>query len=268
MTKLTRVPLSMLDAGDNARANDDVVFNGEEVEAQPSGTSSELDKYLVQAQFDPETGTLDLVMSDDNIIKVAGFMTVNNIGVGPRGATGPRGAAGPSGRNGKDGRPGIPGCTGPKGDIGPMGPDGPAGPTGPRGLQGAVGPTGPTGPIGLPGADGETPSYITTEAGSSESIMSGRIMQWGRFTDNNPGEMKQIMFPEALVDESKPHSLILQWVNPTSNVAHKVRVQKIEKGYAVLAVNISMLDVEPDGQGGTQPVPMTGWDFYWFLIGE
>lgn len=268
MSKLTRVPLSMLDAGDNARPNDELMYNGSEVEAQTPGSTDEADNFVTRGEFDPEIGVLNLYRADESIVQVSGFMTVHNIGRGPRGATGPRGSAGPAGRNGKDGRPGGPGCTGPKGDLGPMGPPGPAGPTGPRGIIGPTGPKGDKGDTGPAGLDGERPVLTTTAAGSSESVLSGRVMQWGRFTDNTAGEMKQVMFPEALEDETKPHSFIMQWVNPAGNVAHKVRVQKIEKGFATLAVNISLLDVEPDGQGGTQPVSMTGWDFYWFLVGE
>lgn len=268
MSKLTRVPLSMLDAGDNARANDDVVFNGSEVEAQTPGDTIDEDNYVTRGEFDPEIGVLNMYRADNSIVQVSGFMTVHNIGRGPRGVTGPRGSAGPAGRNGKDGRPGPAGCTGPKGDMGPGGPPGPAGPTGPRGLEGAAGPRGLEGPQGAAGVDGERPTLTRTSSGTSESIVSGRVLQWGRFTSTAPGEIKQIMFPEALNDISKPLAFLMQWVNPASNVAYKVRVQKIEQGYAVVAVNTNMMDVEPNGTGGTRPVAMTGWDFYWQLIGE
>jgi len=268
MAKLTRVPLSMLDAGDNARPNDDVVFNGNDVEAQTPGSASELDNFVVRGEFDPEVGVLNLYRIDDSIVQISGFMTAHNIGIGQKGATGPRGAAGPAGRNGRDGRPGGPGCTGPKGDLGPMGPPGPAGPTGPRGLVGPAGIIGLQGEIGPAGMDGERPLQSTVGPSSVESVGTGRIMQWGRHTDNTAAEMKQILFPEAVDALNRPISLLVQWVNPSSNIANKVRVQKIEDGYALLAVNPSMLDLEPDGFGGTQYVPMTGWDFYWFLIGE
>tara|TARA_B100000700_G_scaffold101966_1_gene115002 strand:+ start:54109 stop:54885 length:777 start_codon:yes stop_codon:yes gene_type:complete len=258
----------MLDPGDQARPNDDVVFNGREVEAQTPGSAGEDDNFVTRGEFDPEVGVLNLYRADNSIVQVSGFMTVHNIGVGPRGATGPRGAAGPSGRNGRDGRPGVPGCAGPKGDIGPMGPPGPKGPTGPRGIPGPTGPTGPAGEQGNSGFDGETPELTSTEDGSSESVSNGRIMQWGRFTDNQPAEIKQVMFPEALTALDKPKSFVMQWVNPAGNVAYKVRVEKIEQGYAVLAVNKNMIALEPDGAGGTQLVPLTGWDFYWFLLGE
>ena len=268
MAKLTRVPLSMLDAGDNARPNDDVVFNGDDVEAQTPGASTQLDNFVVRGEFDPEVGVLNLYRLDDSIVQVSGFMTAHNIGIGQKGATGPRGAAGPAGRNGRDGRPGGPGCTGPKGDLGPLGSPGLAGPTGPRGLAGVSTVVGPEGPQGLPGVDGERPIHSTVGPSSAESVSTGRIMQWGRYTDNAEAEMKQILFPEAIDALNKPVSLMLQWVNPSSNIANKVRVQKIENGYAMLAVNTVMLDLEPNGSGGTRPVPMTGWDFYWFLIGE
>lgn len=268
MGGLTKVPLNMLDAGEDARPNDDVVYNGNEIDTQtPSNSTSE--RHLVRGVFDPETGILNLYREDSVIVQVPGFMTTHNIGVGPRGPTGPRGTTGSPGLNGKDGRPGLPGCTGPKGDMGPAGPSGPTGPTGPQGLAGPAGATGPTGPAGPSGADGETPTYTAGASASSESVYAtGRIMQWGRFTDVNAGEIKQVTFPEAFHDGTKPRAILLQWVNPSSNVANKIRVQQIENGYALLGVETSLLEEEPDGSGGTQPVAMTGWDFYWFAIGE
>jgi len=268
MGKLTRVPLGMLDPGNNASPNDDVVYNGSEIEVQTPGDSSDEDNYVTRGDFDPEIGVLNLYRADSTIVQVPGFMTVHNIGVGPRGATGPRGAPGNSGRNGRDGRSGVPGCAGPKGDVGPQGPAGPRGPAGQRGERGATGPQGPAGGEGASGYDGESPVLVSTDAASSESVSSGRSLQWGRFTDPTPGLTKEIIFPEALNDVSNPHSIVLFWVNPASNVANKVRVTSIETGKANLSVVTNLLDVEPDGSGGTQNVTASGWDFYWILLGD
>ena len=269
MSGLTKVPLSMLDPGDNAQANDEVVFNGDEVEAQNPGSADDTDLFITRGAFDPETGILNLYRVDDAIVQVAGFMTPHNIGVGPRGVTGPSGGKGDSGRNGKDGRPGLPGCTGPKGDLGPSGREGPSGPTGPRGVDGPVGGTGPAGATGPSGVDGERPSLTSGSVASAESILTtGRIMQWGRHTDADAEEFQEVIFPEAFASAVKPKALIMQWVNPSSNIANKVRVAELQQGKAVLAVNTSLLAQEPDGGGGTQPVPMTGWDFFWFVVGE
>jgi hypothetical protein len=87
----------MLDAGDNARANDDVVFNGNDIEAQTPGSADETDNFVVRGEFDPEIGVLNLYRVDDSIVQVSGFMTAHNIGIGQKGATGPRGAAGVAG---------------------------------------------------------------------------------------------------------------------------------------------------------------------------
>lgn len=265
---LTRVPLNMLDAGATARPNDEVVYNGQEVETQNPRDPSVVDIHIQSGKFDPETGILTLTQTDDTVLNIGGFMTVHNIGIGPRGATGPRGTPGSPGRNGKDGRPGVPGCTGPKGDIGPMGNPGPPGPTGPRGIPGEAGATGPTGPTGPAGVDGERPVYVSGANASYETITGGRVMQWGRYTAVDPAEFRTLLFPEAFTQEAKPKAIFLQWVNPASNVANKVRLTEFTLGKATLAVNVSMLAQEPDGAGGTRPVPMTGWDFYWFAIGE
>lgn len=268
MGTLTRVPLGMIDPGNNARPNDDVVYNGSEIEVQTPGESDDQDNFVTRGEFDQEIGVLNLYRINGTVVQISGFMTVHNIGVGPRGATGPRGAAGPSGRNGRDGRPGVPGCAGPKGDLGPIGPPGPRGPTGPKGEKGEKGDVGPAGNSGQAGYDGEQPVLLSTDAASSESVSSGRILQWGRFTDSTPGLTKEVMFPEALEELVKPHSFIMQWVNPAGNVANKVKVDAIEEGMAKLSVVTGMMDVEPDGAGGTKLVTASGWDFYWTLLGE
>lgn len=266
---LTKVPLNMLDPGANAQTNDDVIYNGSEIDLQPVETRETRDVYVEYGEFDPEIGILLLTRTDGTVIQIPGFMTSNNIGRGEPGLQGPKGAQGVAGRNGKDGRPGIPGCTGPKGDQGPAGPPGPAGPTGPRGLTGATGPTGPIGPTGPAGTDGATPELRTAPGASSEKVAaSGRVMQWGRFTDAAAGAVKYVDFPSPLTDLTKPHSFIIQWINPLSNVANKVRVASIETNRATLIVEESMLDTESDGAGGTRPVAKTGWDFYWMLMGQ
>lgn len=267
---LTRTPLAMLDAGSNAQANDQLVFNGADVEAQ-SVYAQDGDHFVNGGNYDQETGILSLTLSDNNAnvvgtINIGGFTTAQNIGVGPRGATGPRGAQGQNGRNGKDGVAGAQGCIGPKGDGGPAGPTGPVGPTGPQGEAGPTGLQGLQGLQGPAGVNGETPILTEGTVSTREKLNSGRIMQWGRFTDNTPGEYKRILFPESFVNNT-PKTIILQWVNPDSNVAYKCRITDFTLGYCEIGVNTSLLDTEPDGAGGTQPVAMSGWDFYWFAVG-
>lgn len=268
MGRLTRVPLGMLEPGSNAMANDNVVYNGEDIELQSKRQEGEQDNDFNRGAFDPETGTLHLHREDGSVLQISGFMTVHNIGVGRKGATGPRGAAGVSGRNGRDGRPGIPGCMGPKGDWGPMGPAGPQGATGPQGVPGPTGPTGPSGATGPGGIDGASPEMSSAENVASETVGTGRIMQWGRFTDSEPELKKTLLFSEALQDASKPLALHIQFVDPSVNIANKVKVTKIAEGYADLEVVETLLDMEPNGAGGMQYVSPFGWDFYWFLIGQ
>jgi hypothetical protein len=264
---LTTVPLTMVSAGSNAQPNDQVVFNGDKLEPQnPSNSTTDL--HVIDARYDPITGILELIRSDNNIMSISGFMTPGNIGVGPRGATGPQGIPGISGRNGRDGNDGLPGCTGPKGDIGPMGPVGPTGPSGIPGSIGLRGDTGPVGPTGPAGQAGAVPIYITSATSSSERISGGRVTQWGRFTDATPGLMKSVLLPVALTEDVsvKSCSFIMNWINPSNNVANKVRVESIAGGQVTLAVNESLLATVPDGLGGTTTVSPTGWDFYWFLV--
>ena len=265
---LTRAPLAMIDAGPNAQANDTVVFNGTEVEAQTPGGNNSQDLYITQGEFDPLTGVLQLARSDGSILQIDGFMTPGNIGAGPRGPTGPQGLPGVGGRNGKDGANGLPGCTGPKGDQGAIGGQGPTGPTGlrgPTGPQGIIGPTGATGPAGM---DGSTPVYSSNATAGSEKLLGSRVMQWGRFTDVTAGSVKTLLLPSALTESPAAHAVgfIMQFINPASNVANKVRVDNIEGGTVTLSVMTSMLALLPDGNGGTTTAPTTGWDFYWYLV--
>ena len=81
---LTRVPLNMLDPGANAQANDDVVYNGSEIEAQTI-EDQDTNIYVASGEFDPEIGILTLTRSDDTVIQIDGFMTSNNIGIGTPG---------------------------------------------------------------------------------------------------------------------------------------------------------------------------------------
>uniref|UniRef100_S5VZR1 Uncharacterized protein n=2 Tax=Pseudomonas phage PaBG TaxID=1335230 RepID=S5VZR1_9CAUD len=62
--------------------------------------------------------------------------------------------------------------------------------------------------------------------------------------------------------------MLLQFIDPKSNVKNAVRIDRINKGNAELSVDASMLEQESDGEGGTRPVAATGWDFYWFVIGS
>lgn len=268
MAGLTKTPLSMLDAGNNAQPNDKIVYNGDEVEAQNPGSSNAVDLYITEGKFDDLTGVLELKRSDGSVLQIPNFMTPGNIGTGPRGPTGPQGEPGLSGRNGKDGAQGIPGCTGPKGDPGPMGPAGISGGIGARGPTGPMGPTGPQGLQGPPGTDGERPVYTASAAASSEKLLNGRVMQWGRFTDAEAGSVKILLLPSALPYGVNTNSVSfhMQWINPLSNVANKVRVDNIEGGQVTLSVMTSMLETVPDGNGGITTVPATGWDFYWYLV--
>lgn len=267
---LTRTPLEMLDVGENASANDKLVYNGSQVEAQSTSNATG-DLHISSGRYDSITGILSLDLSNGtdvvNVINIAGFMTPANVGVGSRGATGPKGPAGNNGRNGIDGRPGERGCQGPKGDRGPQGFTGPAGPTGPQGLQGPQGAPGNTGPQGPAGFNGETPTLVTGTVSSYELVKSGKIISWGRFTDATAGEYKRVLFPEAFKDNS-PKAIIIQWVNPSSNVANKVRITDFTNGYCEFGVNTSLLATEPNGTGGTRPVAATGWDFYWIAVGK
>lgn len=251
---LTRVPLSMVDAGQNANPDEVVAFNGQTLTME-SLDQALSDVYVSGGTFDAEIGVLTLSRTDGSLLQVSGFMTSSNIGVGPTGPRGPAGDPGKAGRNGRDGLPGAQGCQGAKGDYGPIGPTGPTGPIGPIGPTGVQGPTGPVGPIGQPGLDGASPLFYRATTGSYETIQNGRTMQWGRFTSATPTTIRQVLFNLEFTVECT--AFFIEWVDPNnSNVAGHTRITSLNKGY---------VEIQTVGIAGANA---TGWDFFWLAIGE
>lgn len=264
MGGLTKIPLQLINPG-VGEVNDEVKFNGESLELQDPDDSGQ-DVQLADGVYDSETGTLTLRKADNSVLLVRGFLTRSSVGVGPTGPTGPQGKPGVNGRNGKDGRVGDQGCVGPKGDPGPAGPTGPAGPSGTVGTLGATGPTGPVGPTGPAGRDGKTATFGVGEIDAYEYFEGSTLKCWGRFTSTEAAVFQRVVFPEAF-EVDKPRVFLMQFIDPTSNVKNAVRVDRVNKGNAELSVVAAKLEQVSDGQGGTQPVPATGWDFYWYVIG-
>lgn len=146
--------------------------------------TKQVDFGSLELQYNASQGILTIV-TDYAVIPVAGFVTANAIGTGPRGKRGKRGNDGADGRIGRDGKPGklgCPGMPGPEGEEGDDGLDAEDGLTGQVGIYGcpgykgvdgnigAEGPVGPDGAIGPPGSgctmgpvgpDGDTPyAYV------------------------------------------------------------------------------------------------------------
>lgn len=263
MGRLTLVPLGLIDPK-NGQVNDEVRYNGDILELQnPNEQVTALD--IADGSYDIETGILRLTRSDSSVLLIRGFPTNANIGRGPTGPTGPQGKPGSNGRNGKDGTKGDPGCAGVKGDPGPAGATGPAGPTG-AGAPGPTGPTGPTGATGPAGADGKMPVFGMGETNGFEQFNKETLKLWGRFTSSAEAGFQRVIFPEAFTTDG-PRAMFLQFIDPSSNVAGAVRVDKINRGNAELSVVESMMPKVADGNGGTKSAPKTGWDFYYFVIG-
>ena len=150
---LTKTPLSMLEG--KGTPNSDVRFTGTEVTTQQDQDIN--NAGVVSGRFDDATGTLILTLVNGVEIKVPGFMTQGDIGVGPAGQQGISGADGTDGLIGADGQQGQQGCQGPAGAAGATGP------RGQQGIQGPAGDIGPEGPRGEPGLDGALDVYIQTE---------------------------------------------------------------------------------------------------------
>lgn len=266
MSLLTRTPLSMVEAKE-ALPDEKVVFDGQRLVTRKL-TSLTGNTRVTGCEYDPETGILNIEQTDElgaiGVLSVSGFMTTGNIGIGPTGPTGPKGNAGDKGRNGKDGRPGIAGCVGPKGDAGQIGPTGPVGPTGPTGVAGPTGPTGPTGPAGDAGRDAPEPEFSQDSAtGMMKEKMGKRILYYGRVIDTGAKTVLRVLFKEAFTDSSQ-RALMIEPSDPSSNVFKAGVKKNLTKGYFELTVNPG--DLATDGSG--TPVPATGWDFWYFVIGE
>lgn len=261
---LTRTPLAMVEA-QNAIADQKVVFDGQRL-VMRNLESLTGNTIVSGCEYDPETGILNIEQTDDEgntgVISVSGFMTNGNIGVGPTGPTGPKGNPGDPGRNGKDGRPGIAGCVGPKGDTGQIGPTGPVGPTGPAGTAGPTGPTGPKGETGAAGRDGPEPEF-SVDANMVKEKLGKRILYYGRIVDTTPKTVLRILFKEAFTDSSQ-RSLQITFADPSGSNVAGVAKYTLTKGYFELTVDPAKLPKDSNGQ----PLPATGWDFWYTVIGE
>lgn len=146
MTRLTRVPLNMVNA--TGRPGSRVEYDGRALVTVP--VSEDANNYgLAAGAYDALAGVLTLELQNGATLKLEGFPTIETIGVGPQGSTGPKGVDGRDGLNGIDGEKGATGCQGPEGPRGRTGPQGEQGPPGPTGPQGTPGPTGPKGEDGI-----------------------------------------------------------------------------------------------------------------------
>lgn len=264
MSRLTRTPLSMVEA-QNAKTDQKVIFDGKRLTTRDLNSLTG-NTIVSAAKYDTETGIFVIEQTDEagitNVITVSGFMTSGNIGRGPTGPTGPRGEAGEKGKDGKDGRAGSQGCAGPKGDTGAIGPTGPMGPTGPGGVAGPTGPTGPRGETGPAGRDAPEGNYTVTD-GQAIDILGKRVLITGHVNSSEPSLAKRVLFKKTL-DNSTNLSAFLQFVEPNSPIAGKVKISDVTRGYLELSVDPNLLQKDATGN----PVPATGWNFYYLIFGE
>lgn len=167
------------------------------IEYSSEEPTSEL--LISQVGFNKKTGELNFVRTNGELLTVTGFLTVAQLGEGPRGAKGVAGKNGKPGRIGRIGKEGKTGCEGPqgvKGIIGEAGLDGedgelgitglygPVGIPGPRGAEGEPGiigfqgPIGPTGPSCLIGPKGETGPTASGDAYYGSDIPPDNYFIW------------------------------------------------------------------------------------------
>jgi hypothetical protein len=164
MTNITRVPLVMLDASGTPGSN--IEFDGRQVKVGKElqvGNENIGDATVTGANYDSTTGNLVIVFSNSYEMKVGGFLTTGNIGLG---LPGERGASGEKGIDGTNGRDGSKGSTGEQGASGPRGRQGTVGDTGARGEFGRPGAVGATGPQG---EAGKVEVYVMQEDPGAEA---------------------------------------------------------------------------------------------------
>lgn len=115
------------------------------------------DRLVIEWAYDVDTGSLVLVRSNKEELRIDGLLRQADFGIG---ATGPRGLPGRDGKDGfdgfdgKDGQAGCPGEQGPIGDIGTPGREGNPGIIGLQGPDGCEGSTGDRGVMGPQGVNG------------------------------------------------------------------------------------------------------------------
>lgn len=107
--------------------------------------------------FDNTNGVMELQIPGFDVLRISGFMTQSDVGLGKEGPQGNSGTPGINGVIGEHGLRGQRGCQGPQGAQGERGVRGPAGKQGEQGSQG------PEGQEGLPGVDGRVQIYISDE---------------------------------------------------------------------------------------------------------
>lgn len=166
MGTTTRVPLALV--GARGKAGDKVSFTGDGLTTQEESLDANV--KLESGTLDSTTGTLSLLLSNGDVLKVEGFLTPNSAGQGAPGVQGLPGRDGIDGLDGRDGEKGATGCQG------PAGPRGVAGPQGERGPQGVQGPTGPQGLTGQRGDDGFVQVWIQND---DPAETSGSLVQAG-----------------------------------------------------------------------------------------
>ncbi len=162
---------------------------------------------VVEMSFDKEAGALNIVKQNQEVIKVEGFLTQGDFGVGPTGPRGPRGIDGDDAWDGDDapetGNEGCKGGTGVEGEIGLAGVDGEDGDLGPEGPPGPVGPEGEPGPVGMQGQDGNEGS----RGYRGDSCSTGEA--------GEAGTEGQALNTSAVISSAEPDNLSVVWGIPT-----------------------------------------------------
>lgn len=148
---LTRPGLSMINPGGS---QGDVTSSGRSLKIEQVGTDIATD---FAGSFDNTNGIFTLQIPGYPTLRINGFMTQSDIGLGKEGPQGQSGTPGINGIIGEHGNQGQRGCQG------PQGPQGERGVRGPAGKQGEQGAQGPQGQEGIPGIDGRVQIYISNE---------------------------------------------------------------------------------------------------------
>lgn len=157
---------------------------------------------LVEAAFDEASGALNLVKRDGTLLKITGFLTQSDFGVGAPGSSGAAGRDGADGPDGDDGDEGAGGCAGVEGNAGEQGEDGEDGKDGPVGIPGPIGQTGNPGlrgPVGKKGKEG----YEGSRGQKGLSCTEGSA--------GAAGEAGTATNPSVVISSSAPTDNSLMW---------------------------------------------------------
>lgn len=206
------------------------------------------ERAIAQIGFNKRTGTLNFIRHNGEVVEVSGFLTLGQMGEGPRGDKGPRGKKGRDGRIGRDGKKGKTGCEGPIGPTGEAGNKGLDGNDGETGVTGYMGCPGPIGLRGDTGEDGDVGNMGPVGPAGPSCIVGERGIQGIK-----PAET-------VYYGENAPDSNYFLWARPSGTALPSPIVEAEPMSGQVTDVSVRLAHVTDDSYGGNAILSLTNFE--------